>query len=400
MYKAIALAVGIAALALQGCQKGSTTEVVVGEFASLTGKEATFGISAHEARMLAVEEVNAAGGVLGKKIKLLTEDDQSKAGESATVVNKLISQDGVVAILGEVASSRSLEAAPICQANRSRMISPASTNPKVTETRRLHFPRLLHRSLPRHGDGEVRAQDTQGRPRGRLHRREERLLARASRNISRKASPKNGGTDRRASSITTAATRISRPSSPPSRPRTRRACWSPAITPRWRSSASRRGRSASMCRSSAAMAGRARSWSKIGKEAVEGTYFSTHYSPDAGSPKGKEFVEAYQKRYHGKVPDAMAALGYDSAMMLFDAIKRAGSTEGPKVRDAIAATKDFRRHRQDHHQRAARRRQGRGDPAGQGRQVRYVETVAPLSDGRLAPPATRQWPGARAPSMR
>ena len=80
---------------------------------------------------------------------------------------------------------------------------------------------------------------------------------------------------------------------------------------------------------------------EIGKEAVEGNYFSTHYSPDAGSPKGKEFVEAYKKRYGGKVPDAMAALGYDSASLLFDAIKRAGGTDGQKLRDALAATKDF-----------------------------------------------------------
>src|SRR3954469_5690044 len=107
------LVVGIA-----GCKKSTDEGVIrVGEFASLTGKEATFGISSHEGTVLAVEQVNAAGGVLGKKIALRTEDDLSKAGEPATVVNKLISRDGVVAMLGEVASSRSLEGAPICQQN-------------------------------------------------------------------------------------------------------------------------------------------------------------------------------------------------------------------------------------------------------------------------------------------
>ena len=125
---------GAAALGLAGCQKTSTDEIAVGEFASLTGKEATFGISSHEGTVLAVEELNAAGGVLGKKLKLLTEDNQSKAGESANAVNKLVAKDGVVAVLGEVASSRSLEAAPICQSNKTPMISPSSTNPKVTET--------------------------------------------------------------------------------------------------------------------------------------------------------------------------------------------------------------------------------------------------------------------------
>src|SRR5882757_8110612 len=128
------------ALCFTGCSKSADQTaavdqlIKVGEFASLTGKEATFGISSHEGTLLAVEDINAAGGVLGKKIQLITEDDLSKAGEPATVVNKLISRDGVVAILGEVASGRSLEAAPICQQASIPMISPSSTNPKVTET--------------------------------------------------------------------------------------------------------------------------------------------------------------------------------------------------------------------------------------------------------------------------
>src|SRR4030095_14011763 len=80
---------------------------------------------------------------------------------------------------------------------------------------------------------------------------------------------------------------------------------------------------------------------EIGKEAVEGNYFSTHYTTDAGVEKGKVFVEAYKKRFNGKLPDAMAALGYDSAVILADAIKRAGSAEPSKIRDALAATKNF-----------------------------------------------------------
>ena len=108
-------------------------EIVIGEYASLTGGSASFGQSSHKGTALAIEEINAAGGVLGKKLKLITEDDQSQAGQPATIVRKLVSQDKAVAILGEVASSKSLEAAPICQQNKIPMISPASTNPKVTE---------------------------------------------------------------------------------------------------------------------------------------------------------------------------------------------------------------------------------------------------------------------------
>src|SRR5207237_437566 len=80
---------------------------------------------------------------------------------------------------------------------------------------------------------------------------------------------------------------------------------------------------------------------QIGGKAMEGTYYSTHYSAEDQSPKVQEFVKSYQKEYNGETPDAMAALGYDSVMVLADAIKRAGTTEEPKLRDAIAATKDF-----------------------------------------------------------
>jgi branched-chain amino acid transport system substrate-binding protein len=78
----------------------------------------------------------------------------------------------------------------------------------------------------------------------------------------------------------------------------------------------------------------------IGGAAVEGTYFSTHFSPEETSPMVQDFVNKFRTKY-GSIPDAMAALGYDSAMLLADAFKRAGTTDGPKVREALAATKDF-----------------------------------------------------------
>src|SRR5213593_2036021 len=116
-----------------GCKPQQNADAIkIGEFASLTGKEATFGQMSHHGTELAIADANAAGGALGKKLVLLTEDDQSKQGEPASVVKKLIANDGVVAILGEVASSRSMEAAPICEKNKVPMISPSSTNVKLT----------------------------------------------------------------------------------------------------------------------------------------------------------------------------------------------------------------------------------------------------------------------------
>ncbi len=78
---------------------------------------------------------------------------------------------------------------------------------------------------------------------------------------------------------------------------------------------------------------------EIGGADVEGTYFSTHFSPEEKLPAVENFVKKFQDKYH-ELPDGMAALGYDSAMILIEAIKRAGTTDGPKLREAIAATKD------------------------------------------------------------
>ncbi|HEY6050160.1 MAG TPA: ABC transporter substrate-binding protein, partial [Thermoanaerobaculia bacterium] len=79
---------------------------------------------------------------------------------------------------------------------------------------------------------------------------------------------------------------------------------------------------------------------EIGGAAVEGSYFSNHYSVDDPSPAVRKFVDAYKKAY-GAEPDSIAALSYDAARLVADAIKRAGSTEGKRVRDALASTKDF-----------------------------------------------------------
>ena len=79
----------------------------------------------------------------------------------------------------------------------------------------------------------------------------------------------------------------------------------------------------------------------FGGEALEGCYYSTHYSPEAQSPAVQNFVAKFKAKYNGEVPDAMAGLGYDSAMVLAEAIKRAGTTDSAKLRDALAATKDY-----------------------------------------------------------
>lgn len=328
-----------AAFALAGCNKSSTNEIVVGEFASLTGKEATFGQSSHEGTLLAVEEINAASGVLGKKIKLLTEDNGSKAGESANAVNKLIAKDGAVAILGEVASSRSLEVAPICQANGIPQVSPSSTSVKVTQTgdyifRVCFIDPFQGTVMANFAKNSLKAQkvavftDAKSDYSKGLAKSFKEGFAKAGGQIVSELDY-NGGDKDFKGQLT--AIKSSAPDG--------------VFVPGYYTDAALICIQAKEIGLNVPFFG-GDGWesdqlTKIGKEAVEGNYFSTHYSPDAGGPKAKAFVESYKKRYSGKLPDAMAALGYDSAMILFDAMTRANGTEGAKVRDALAKTKDY-----------------------------------------------------------
>ncbi len=324
---------------LTGCRGGGGDTILVGEFASLTGKEATFGISSHEGTLLAIEEINAAGGVLGKKLELKTEDDQSKAGEPANVVNKLISKDGVVAVLGEVASSRSLEAAPICQQNSIPMISPASTNPKVTETgdyifRVCFIDPFQGTVMANFATNTLKAKkvavftDVKSDYSKGLAKFFKEGFTKAGGQIATELDF-NGGDKDFKGQLT--AIKSAAPDA--------------VFVPGYYTDVALICIQAKQLGLNLPFFG-GDGWEsdtlvKIGGDAMEGHYFSTHYAADAASPKVTAFVGAYKKRYNGKVPDAMAALGYDSAKFLADGITRAGSTEGSKLRDALAATKEF-----------------------------------------------------------
>ncbi len=118
-----------------GCGGTAQEELVIGEYGSLTGNDATFGTSTKAGVEQALNELVAQkqGKIGGLKVRVVVEDDQGKPEEAATAVQKLINQDRVIAVIGEVASSRSLAGGPICQAAGVPMISPSSTNPKVTQ---------------------------------------------------------------------------------------------------------------------------------------------------------------------------------------------------------------------------------------------------------------------------
>ena len=314
-------------------------DIPVGEFASLTGNNATFGDSSHKGTALAIDELNAKGGVLnGEKLRLITEDDRSVAGEPANIVSKLISSDKVVAVLGEVASSKSLEAAPICQAKRIPMISPASTNPGVTEIGGLHFPRLLSRRVPGKGDRPLRPRHPQGQAGRAAARREAGLQHGAGKfikdtftagggQIVAEKSYSSGDKDFKAqlASIKTMNPDV-------------------LFVPGYYTEVGLIARQARQSGIKAPLMG-GDGWDSpnlipTGGSALEGDYFTDHFVASNPVPVVPGFRQTLQGEYNS-VPDAMAALGYDSAMLLADSIKRAGTTEPDKLRAAIADTKDF-----------------------------------------------------------
>ncbi len=330
---AVAVSVG-----MTSCKSGGGDTIKVGEFASLTGKEATFGTSSHEGTELAFEEINKAGGVLGKPLELLTEDNQSKAGEPANIVNKLISRDGVVAVLGEIASSRSLEAAPICQSAKVPMISPGSTNPKVTEVGDYIFRVCFIDPF----QGTVMANFATKT----LNAKKVAVLTDAKSDYSKGLAKyfkeqfaKNGGTlvselDYNGGDKDFKAQLTSIKGAAPDG----------VFVPGYYNDVALIAIQAKELGLSIPLFGgdgwESENLLQVGKDSVEGHYFSTHCSPEDTSPKMTAFVAAYKAKFN-KNPDAMAALGYDSAYVLADAIKRAGTTDAAPLRDAIAATKDF-----------------------------------------------------------
>lgn len=342
------LSTAILSLVLFGCPPkteapGETTdagqgEIVVGEYGSLTGTEATFGQSTHNAIMLAVDEINGGGGVNGRKIRVITEDDQSKAEEAANAVTKLISQNNVVAVLGEVASSSSLAAAPICQSNKVPMITPSSTNPGVTQIgdyifRMCFLDDYQGQTMARYigqtlglKRAAVLIDNKSDYSTGLARFFSEAFVAGGGQIVATQSYAK-GDSDFRAqlTAIKAANPQV-------------------IFVPGYYNDIGQIAIQARDLGMQMPLAG-GDGWEspkliEIGGKALEGCFYSNHYFFGDSLPVVRTFVEKYKERY-GATPDALAALAYDAARVLGDAIKRAGTTDGPKLREAIAATQNF-----------------------------------------------------------
>ncbi len=324
----------ITAVALQAADT-----IKLGEYASLTGKEAGFGQTSHQGVVLALEETNAAGGVLGRKLELVYEDNQTKPGESATVVKKLISRDKVVALIGEVSSGRSLEAAPIAQQAKIPMVAPAATNPKVTQTGNYIFRVCFIDPFQGTVMAKFAKEDLKAKRVAILSSVSNAYSLGLAKFFKETFIPgggevvmeKNfseGDKDFRAQLTAVKAANVDA-----------------VFVPGYYTESALIVRQARDLGLTMAFFG-GDGWEdeqllKIGGEALNGCYYSTHFSAENTDPVVAAFTAKYKARWKNETPGAFSALGYDAVYVLADAIKRAGGTEGPKLRDALAATKNF-----------------------------------------------------------
>jgi branched-chain amino acid transport system substrate-binding protein len=333
------LAASLAVLAGCGGEPAAGRQgIKVGFFGALTGPTATFAISGKNGAMLAVAEINAAGGVLGKPLVLLSEDDRGEASEAASAVSKLITRDHVVALIGENASSRTLAAAPIAQNYKVPMISPSSTNVEVTKKgdyvfRVCFIDPYQGLALATFARRELKAQtaailvDARSDYSVGLAEAFRSAFEAAGGRIVSELKYVEGDSD------FSAQLTAMRPLAP-----------DVLMVPGYYTDAGLIARQARSLGLKATLLG-ADGWDspklvEIGGEAMEGAYLSNHYSVDDPSPAVRRFVDAYGAKY-GSEPDSIAALTYDATRLLADAIERAGSTEGKRIRDALASTKDF-----------------------------------------------------------
>ena len=322
-----------------GDTNGSGTgPILVGYYGDLSGRTSSFGQSTKNGVEMAADEINKAGGINGRQVQIITEDDQGEPNKAATVVTKLINQDKVQAILGEVASSNSLAAAPKAQEAKVPMISPSSTNPAVTQVGDYIFRVCFIDPF----QGEVMAKFAANN----LKAKRAAILYDFNADYSRglyqffkKSFTQMGGQivseqsytqgDRDFSGQLTAI---------------RSATPDVIYVPGYYGEVGVIANQTKQLGIKAPLLG-GDGWDapqlwQLGGAALNGDYISNHYSVDDPSPAIQKFVADYKARYNA-LPDALAALGYDSMKVLADAIKRAGGTESVKLRDAIAQTANF-----------------------------------------------------------
>lgn len=321
-----------------GGASASPDNIRIGAFFSTTGNDATFGLSSLNGVQLAVDEINGKGGVLGRKLEVLAEDDQSQPDKASFAVQKLINQDHVDVVLGEVASTPSIAGGEIAQGARVPMLSPSSTNPKVTENRDYVFRACFIDPFQGYVMGRF-AYD-------KLHARTAAILTDKGSDYAiglakyfKDEFEKLGGKVLDEQFYQTEDTDFSSQLTTMKEE-------NPAVLfiPGYYKQVGLIAQQARQLGYNNPLLG-GDGWDstelhKIGGKALDNAYYCVHVDLHSDRPEVKAFVQKYRTRFKAE-PDTFAVLAYDSVYLLADAYRRAGAVDKAKLRDALASTKDF-----------------------------------------------------------
>ena len=319
-------------------KKTNDNEIVIGSYSSNTGATATFGVYQLRGTEMAVEEINAKGGINGKKIKLINYDNKSDSDETLAVVNRLISQDKVVAILGEATSGRSKIGASVAQQHKVPMLTSSATNPDVTKVGNYIFracfidpfqgyvmAKFMTENLKLKKAAIMR--DTKNDYSVGLSDIFAEKLKGMGGEIVTDVAYQEGDIDFKSQLTAIKAKNVDA-----------------IFIPGYYNEVALVAKQAKELGIKTPLLG-GDGWSspklfEIAKDAINGNYFSNHYTTESKDPKTMDFVKAFKAKYN-EVPDVMAALAYDATYMMAEAIGKTKEITSDNIRDELAKIKDF-----------------------------------------------------------
>lgn len=321
---------------------GGGDVIKIGANLELSGGVASYGQSIAEGLDLALEEINKEG-INGKKLELVKVDNKSEAAEATNGAIKLISQDKVVAIIGSATSTNTLAQVQVANDNKVPLITPTGTNPTITNKDGKVNEFVFRTSFIDPFQGTVAAKFALNE----LKVKNAAVLIDSSSDYSKglAASFKDAFTQGGGKIVAEEAYVAKDTDFRATLTRIKSKNPEFIFLPGYYEEVGLIVKQARELGLNVPIMG-GDGWDSpklveiAGKDALNNTYITNHYSSGDPDPKIQEFVKAFKAKYN-KVPDAFNALGYDTAYFLADAIKRAGSADPVKIKDALAQTKDL-----------------------------------------------------------
>lgn len=313
--------------------------IKIGFLGALTGDVAMFGKPTLEGMKMAAEDLNAAGGVLGKKIEIVEADNRGDKQEGASVTQKLISRDNVAAIVGDPTTGITKVAAPIAQKARVLLISAGATGPGVVENGDFIFRNTLLDSVAIPACIDYFANE--------LKYRKVAIITSDNNDYSVGFSQTFRDAAKAKGIEVVADEKVKDGDKDFSGQVTNIKAKKPDViffsgyyteAALIMKEARKQGVKANMFGGDGLFSPE---FIKLGGSAAEGSMSALGFAPEQASPETAKFIESFKKKFNGALPGLFDAQGYDGVMMIADAIKRANSADPKVFKTAMASTKNF-----------------------------------------------------------